>query len=193
MALKIWVTQPMNLFDSFYYYDTDTKDFVRIRLELNRTGNDPEPGIFAKRNRYIGFVDSIEGLDLDDLTRWSVNTEHKIIYNNTVLDNEPAVGKKVIDFSLPTGKAHPTFVAHGHTVITMPYRLPINSQGQPVTFDMLNTIVDYVIGTNNTILFCNADASAFELADAIFHEYGQVIPLQDERFRIRSGRIQDMY
>ncbi|MDP4265723.1 MAG: hypothetical protein Q8941_24605, partial [Bacteroidota bacterium] len=105
MSLKTWATQPKRPFDSFYYYDTDTLSFVRIRLELGRSGSNPDPGVFAKKKRYVGFVDDTKDFDFHDYDRWSVKSDNKIVYrvdewNDKVLSNQPAAGKKVVDFSL---------------------------------------------------------------------------------------------
>jgi hypothetical protein len=34
--MKTWYTQPEESYSSFYYYQDDTREFVRIRLALNK-------------------------------------------------------------------------------------------------------------------------------------------------------------
>ena len=180
MSLKTWATQPKKPFDSFYFYDTDTLGFVRIRLELGRSDSNPDPGVFAKKSRYVGFVDDTKDFDFKAFDRWSVNGDRKIVYridewNDKVLDNQPAAGKKVIDFSLALGNAHPTFIHHGNPVADGHLRLPENSKGKPVTTGMLKTIAQSEIGKDTTIILCLATSTPVELADAIFKLYHEII------------------
>jgi hypothetical protein len=180
MPLKTWVTQPPRPFDSFYYYDTDSRYFVRIRLELGRTGPNPEPCVLAKRNRFIGFVDETKGFDFHEYDRWTVDKNEKIVYridefNSRVLNNQPSTGKKVIDFSLGIGNTHPTFVHHGNAVADPPFRLPENSKGKPVTEGMLNIIAQHMLGRDTTIPLGLSNSTPVQLADAIFKLYHEII------------------
>ena len=51
-----WFTQPQKSFASLYMYDPETKVFRRARMELGRTGNNPDPGIFRNENRVMVFI-----------------------------------------------------------------------------------------------------------------------------------------
>lgn len=180
MPLETWATQPAKPFDSFYYYHTEILAFVRIRLELGRTGERPDPGVFAKENRYVGFVDSTNGFDFKDYDRWSVNANKEIVYrvdefNSIVLSRQQEAGKKVIDFTLEPKKAHPEFVHHGNRVVVEKFRLPVNSHGQPVTPGMLKTIAKWVLARTMTIDLCPSTSTPAELADAIFKLYQEAI------------------
>lgn len=180
MPLETWVTQPPKPFDSFYFFDTDTLHFVRIRLELGRKDDNPDPGVFARRSRYVGFVDDTKEYDFKNYERWSVNRENKIVYrvdefNSKILSNRPEAGKKVIDFSLTEGQAHPSFVHHGNRIAANNYRLPSNSDGKPVTEVMLKTIALSVMGRTTVIILCLASSNATELADAIYQLYNEII------------------
>ena len=179
MALITWVTQPAHPFDSFYYFDTDSLHFVRIRLELGRKDDRPNPGVFARKSRYVGFVDSTAGFDFHDYDRWSVNHQQKIVYrldefNSITLSNQPEAGKKVIDFSLTAGREHPEFVHHGNRLVDPPYRLPNNSEGKPVTTQMLRAIALSVMGEDTHIVLCLSTSTPEELGDAIFLLYQRI-------------------
>jgi hypothetical protein len=180
MPLKSWITQPNNPFDSFYFYDPDSLAFVRIRLELGRTGNNPNPGIFAHKKRYVGFVEDTREFDFHDYDRWSVNEYNEIVYKKSdsekkVLSRQAAPGKKPIDFTLPLGEEHPTFVHHGNAVVEGPVELPRNSEGEPVTREMLETIAKKVLGKDDRIGLGSSTETTVQLADAIFREYYRII------------------
>lgn len=178
MPVITWTTRPRNPFDSFYYYNTGTRDFVRIRLELNRTGSNPDPGVFSKLNRYVGFVISTAGMNFEEYNYWSVNAQNQIVYNDggnpITLSNIPAVGYKVIDFSLAQGATHPTFVHHGNAVVGPPYRLPRNTAGQLVTEGMLRSIADEELGDAGTTGLGPYNETEQELGDAIFALYDEL-------------------
>lgn len=185
MALITWVTQPAHPFDSFYYFDTDSLHFVRIRLELGRKDDRPNPGVFARKSRYVGFVDSTAGFDFHDYDRWSVSHQQKIVYrvdefNSITLSNQPDAGKKVIDFSLAAGREHPEFVHHGNRLVDPPYRLPNNSEGKPVTTQMLRAIALSVMGEDTHIVLCLSTSTAEELGDAIFLLYERIAVVSAE-------------
>lgn len=59
-------------YSSYYQYDTVSRKFVRIRLELGRGGSDGgDTGSFYRENRYVGFTTDN---DLStDINRWSVD------------------------------------------------------------------------------------------------------------------------
>ena len=172
MPLKTWVTKSRQPFNSFYYYNTMSRNFVRIRLELGRKGLYPNPGITARLNRFIGFVDNLNAFDFKNFNRWTVNNKNEIVYcvgNDFItLPNEPAAGKKVIDFSLAIDELHPTFIHLGNTVAETPGMLPVNSRGKEVTEEMLITIAESQLGEYTSISLCTYAADECELADAVF-------------------------
>jgi hypothetical protein len=120
MAIITWFTQPKNSLASCYAYDNTTKKFVRIRLELGRTGDHNETKIMVKENRYIGFSDQL--FDTKTITKWSV-VSNKIQFGAIKLDNTPLEGMYVYDFSLPAGNQNPTFIHWGNVVTKTP-KLP---------------------------------------------------------------------
>lgn len=136
MPLKTWVTRPNHPFDSFYFYDSDTLAFVRIRLELGRTDANPDPGVFAKKIRYVAFVEDADEFDFEDFTRWSVNEYNQILYKiskteTKTLSRQPEAGKTPVDFTLNMHEDHPTFIHVGNLVIReADANLPQNSRGR---------------------------------------------------------------
>ena len=89
MANRItWFTQPETNgkdlhFSSFYMYDTDNRDFVRIRLDLAREDNEP-PTIFIEKEVSIGF--SKTEISEDEIAQ-AIDT----------LDKKPTVGYYTYD------------------------------------------------------------------------------------------------
>ena len=96
MARISWFTQPNTdrkdlHFASFYMYDTDSREFVRIRLDLRRHDGG-KAKIICKRNRIV--------LSMDD------GMNFQIIKNDA-----PTVGTKIYDFTI----GHKT-IHHGNSV-----------------------------------------------------------------------------
>lgn len=178
MPLKTWVTKSRKPFSCFYYYNTMSRNFVRIRLELGRKGLYPNPGISARLNRFIGFVDDISAFDFEDFNRWTVNHKNEIVYctgNDFItLSKEPAEGKRAIDFSLAIDELHPTFIHLGNTVAKAPGMLPVNSKGKEITDEMLVAIAESQLGEYTSISLCTPAADECELADAIFKLYRHI-------------------
>lgn len=180
MSIKTWVTQPQHVYDSFYYYDTVTLNFVRIRLELGRTDKqpfNPNPGVFTNSNRYVGFVDKPNQFDFRDMNLWTVNTKCEIVYkagtsDQKILDKEPAAGKSTVDFSLLSGEVHPGFVHIGNPIVANNQaRLPFNSYGEPVTLEMLQTIAEKMAGSTNGRTLGPSTETEQQLGDKIFELY----------------------
>lgn len=189
MSLQTWVTHPKKPFDSFYLYDLDTLAFVRIRLELGRKGNNPNPGIFGKETRYVGFVENPADFDFHDYERWTVNRLNEIVYKKTetqsvVLSRHMVTGKTPVDFTLPAGKKHPQFIHHGNAVIGGNFDFPVSSTGEQVTAEMLEAIAKKALGKNDTISLGLSTESSAELADLIIAEYNKLsvaLPTKDTR------------
>lgn len=178
MPLKTWVTESRKPFNCFCCYNTTSRNFVRIRLELGRRGLYPNPGITARLNRFIGFVDDVETFDFKDFNRWTVNHKNEIVYCSgsdfIILSSEPAGGKTAIDFSLAADELHPTFIYVGNTVAETANMLPVSSKGKEVTEEMLIAIAESQLGEYTSISLCTPAAEEHELADAVFKLYHHI-------------------
>ena len=136
MARHTWFTDPSenhgdNRFSSFYLYDDSTRNFVRIRLDMNRPDGH-RPCIVIRSNRVVGFSRK--------QVKVSVKENGIFTENNQLLSNIPQVGYWVYD-GTPGRNAH-----HGHQITDNPY-LP-----DDITKDMLLKLAERFIGLeDNTI------------------------------------------
>lgn len=202
MSIKTWVTQPPRKFDSFYYYDTVNLNFVRIRLELGRTDPppyDPNPGVFPEQNRYVGFVEYLDDYDFEDSKLWTVNAAHAIVYKGgtieeQVLSRQPAPGRSTVDFSLQPGHLHPDFIHYGNPLVDKnKARLPFNSEGNPVTLDMLQTIAEKMASFSDGVDLGYSNESEQQLGDKIFELYKILTESIEENIKPLAIQFQEAY
>ncbi|WP_208657799.1 hypothetical protein [Kosakonia sp. MUSA4] len=100
---KCWFTAPKNKgFSSFYYYQPDTKEFCRIRLELNRYSRGRDDGrtsVFYHPYRAVGFS-ARNDLDYNKRQLWRIHKIGKgdrLLYQGGLLLNaEPNRDEKYI-------------------------------------------------------------------------------------------------
>ncbi|KIS41961.1 hypothetical protein [Kosakonia radicincitans] len=100
---KSWFTAPTNGgFSSFYYYNPATKEFCRIRLELQRSPlrqDDGRTGVFYRDNRVVGFSTN-ENLNFRNKRLWCIQkTESgdRLLYQGYyLLNSEPRVWEKYV-------------------------------------------------------------------------------------------------
>lgn len=93
---KYWFTAPKNNgFSSFYFYKLDTKEFCRIRLELNRHSrnqNDGRTSAFYYAYRAVGFAAS-KYLDCTNRQFWRIQktgSGDRLLYQGKfLLNSEP--------------------------------------------------------------------------------------------------------
>jgi hypothetical protein len=180
MSIKTWVTQPPKKFDSFYYYDTNTLDFVRIRLELGRTDPppyNPNPGVFPHANRFVGFVENLDNYDFRNFRLWTTNENNAIVYKagtpkEEILSKSPAPGKSPVDFTLEEHEIHPDFIHYGNPVADRGHaRLPKNSKDEQVTLGMLETIAEKLAHVDGYIDLGPSTETEQQLGDKIFRLY----------------------
>lgn len=180
MSIKTWVTQPAKKFDSFYYYDTVTLDFVRIRLELGRTDlppYNPDPGVFPSQNRFVGFVEDLNAYDFENFKLWTVNDNDAIVYKagttkEEVISKNPAPGKSPVDFDLEKNEKHPDFIHYGNPVVEKNHaRLPKNSKNEQVTLEMLEIIAEKLAHAERGVNLGPATETEQQLGDKIFTLY----------------------
>ncbi|WP_146745781.1 hypothetical protein V1599_04230 [Enterobacter sp. ECC-175] len=112
-----WFTQPQNSYASCYLYNTETHAFCRVRIELNRNDED---GTFVSfyPSRAVGFVADGQNYRTSQNARWSINDEHRLRYDGTVLPQDPREGYTVFDSTTPA-----RFVHRGNAITVTP-RLP---------------------------------------------------------------------
>ena len=169
MAILTWYTQPPASFASYYYFDTDTRNMVRVRLELNRK-DQGAPKAIPDSDRYIGFVDPGTGIKFDyDPQYWSVNGDGLIVYHKgsdkvTLTDN-PTVGWKIIDFSM--GGSH---IHHGNKVTDNPVLPSCSSPSIVINETILEGVVQKTIG-GTRVEFCAYNATECQLCQGIMDVY----------------------
>ena len=114
-----WFTQPPDEFSSYYQYDTVTKNFTRIRLELGRqsqSGNTDDTFVGFKTERYVGFSSADYSTRKSNLGHWSVNEAGELCYDGVALPTgRPAADDNVYDCTDPS-----SFVHSGNPVTTTP-------------------------------------------------------------------------
>lgn len=144
MAKISWFTQPHTNrgdlhFASFYMYDTDNRNFVRIRLDLRRTHGSGKAKIICKKNRIVLSGD---------------NMGHLEIINN----NSPQADRKIYDFTIGHNNIH-----HGNRVTGNEY-LP-----DEITVDELTKVALKYIDENRDgdIDLVDKNATEHELSVSI--------------------------
>lgn len=108
--IKIWYTDPakgnfagnQGKFSSYYQYDTVTKEFVRVRLELGRApsssgGDSGKTFVNYKETRTVGFSDQV--YSTSDLSRWSVDAQNRLCFDNHPLSENPSKNARTYDCS----------------------------------------------------------------------------------------------
>ncbi len=167
MSIKKWYTHPAESYDSFYYYDTRSRNMVRIRLQLERYDGGPE--IVARQKRYIGFYDPNSGEHFhSSMQYWSVDDRERIVYTNgnirMVLPEEPRVGWVGIDFSLDGSEER----AHRGNKVTNTSNLPdCATDGRAVTEDTLEEIAQRWLGEHRNQAICEPHVDKYTLANEL--------------------------
>jgi hypothetical protein len=162
--MKTWYTQPASSFASFYCYNEDSHELVRIRLALNRDATKTDRGTtFASyhRDHYVGFSKEIFGLkdcDAFILEKGSIKVSYGV-----KMQNEPRVGFRVYDFVSangvnPDGDVHIGSVVIGKTAA----RLPLD-----ITHGDLVELAKICFDNQKPIRLTERDASEADLAVAI--------------------------
>lgn len=142
MAKIIWFTQPQTdrndlHFASFYMYDTDNRNLVRIRLELHRDHGSGKAKIMCKNNRIVLSGDHNENLEI-------------------IKNNRPKVYSRIYDFTIGHNSIH-----KGNCVTDMPY-LP-----KGITVDNLTELANKYIGKYEDINLVSGNATEEQLVTAI--------------------------
>lgn len=164
-----WFTQPPGGFSSYYQFDTATREFSRIRLELGRQSETRTTDTFVSYNsdRAVGF--SAQRLSTSDLTRWSVDEDGQLCFDDVALPSDkPSAGDRVYDSSNPD-----SFVHRGNPVTDAPV-LPQDIQAKHLALlanDALLTRKGFTLTAN--------DAGELALSAAIKGQVCRVLNVQD--------------
>jgi hypothetical protein len=103
-----WYTQPPGGFSSYYQYDTVSRNFTRIRLELGRAAKPTDDGgTFAsfKDDRRVGFSD-VRLSTSNPSAHWTVNEAGRLCFDGTELSGIPKSDSRVYDTSDPDSFVH---------------------------------------------------------------------------------------
>ncbi len=165
MAIQTWFTQPRIGFSSFYMYDTDTRNFVRIRLELNRQQHNRDNGwtkIIKRSNRIVAFSNDRDRDAFLDQQPPIINIAgHAVQYNYP-----PRANQYVYDCSIGNDA-----VIHFGNPVTLQPILPAGIDAM-----ILHTIArHYIIGADQTIDLTAPDAGEQGLIDELNIQYQNVI------------------
>lgn len=164
-----WFTQPPGAFASYYQYDTSTREFSRIRLELGRTSQTRTNDTFVsyKSGRAVGFSD--QRLSTSDLGRWSVDDDGQLCFDDVALPSDkPSAGDRVYDTSDPG-----SFVHRGNAVTDTP-ALP-----EGIAPKHLALLANDSMLTRKTIALTGGDAEASALSAKIKGEVCRVLEVED--------------
>jgi hypothetical protein len=116
--MKTWYTQPEESFSSFYYYNEDSLELVRIRLELGgqvTAWDNADTTAIYRRNHVVGFttVDYSE----DACRKFKVRGGKMTDGNRIEIKNKIVPGHFVYDFSTNGKTGHNLGVHRGSRVI----------------------------------------------------------------------------
>jgi len=171
-----WYTQPEKSFASFYSYNEDTREMVRIRMELNRMGDSGDPGDTLagyRSDHYVGFCPDV--LSEFELADFMVDDGVVVHEYHGRLQTEPHVGWYVYDFE-STNRKTPTGMVHwGNAVVTKENaRLPRGIRERD-----LRKLARVCFDKQSFILLTPPDATEDELAKSIKAAAGGGIEMKD--------------
>ena len=128
---------------SYYQYDTQSKQFSRVRLELGRSSGSGDTKAMYQETRYVAFSDQ----KINDSKNWTVeNGELK--YKGNSLEQTPTNGDYVYDLTNPKSTPH-----YGNPVTDSP-NLP-----EGIEIRHLSLIANESILSESDIVFTGGDAT----------------------------------
>lgn len=164
-------TEGSGKFSSYYQYDTTTRKFVRIRLELGRksssNGDSGRTGAFFKEKRYVGFSND-PNIRTSEKSKWSINENGQLEFNGKALETKPAEGLGVFDTSSSTFNED-TFIHRGNAVTNSP-NLP-----EGIEIKHLNLIANDAIINRTGTEFTGSKATGEELSASIKGQVEDII------------------
>ncbi len=146
-------------FSSYYQYDTTSKEFTRVRLELGRTSGSGDTQAMFKETRYVGF--STEKIRTS--SDWTVEAG-QLKYKGVALETVPTEGDYVYDLTNPTSKPH-----FGNPV-TSEANLP-----EGIEVKHLNLIANDAMVSKSSVVFTTKAASGAELAEVLKGEVAMIV------------------
>jgi hypothetical protein len=167
-----WCTDPSQgefeegdvTFSSFYQYETVTKQFVRIRLELNRQVSGGDQGdTFArfKAERFVGFSDQALSRDLQ---HWTVDAEGRLCFDGNALGQTPTNDYNVYDCTDVT-----EFIHRGNPITTDP-NFPEGIEPKHLLLIANDTMI-----SGADIRLTGRGASAQQLSEALATRVSQIM------------------
>lgn len=164
-------TEAGGKYSSYYQYDTTTKKFARIRLELGRgvsaSGDTGKTGAFFKERRYVGFGDKAK-VKTSQKEKWSVNEDGDLCFDGTPLQKTPEDNLRTFDTS-STVFNEDTFIHRGNAV-TSDAHFP-----EGIDVKHLSLIANDTIINQKSIKLTESSASGKELSDALKERVSKII------------------
>lgn len=162
--MKIWYTQPEEGFSSFYYYDNDSLELVRVRLELGRDEGEMDPGdtgAFYRSNRHVCFSKFL--FTTRECERFKPSGGKVTDDRGYRLKDKHKVGNYVYDFSWDRKTGSNAGAHRGNSVIDEgAANLPPG-----ITKGQLEKLARICLRKKEDIVLTKADATEAELAEAI--------------------------
>jgi hypothetical protein len=188
MPLVSWFTQPQpppptdpKNFSSYYMYDTDTKKFCRIRLELGRDGSNShtntETNVAYKPNRAVGFsADRLPSAGKGG--KWTVNDSFELSCNGKSLQGPPPnANDRIYDATVVTSPSGAKTLTgfHSGNPVTKDPKLPPGIQEDHLTL----LAQDAIITGNPFRTLTGNNATEDQLAKAIQDQVVRVLGKQN--------------
>ncbi|MCK8521150.1 hypothetical protein M0D21_06210 [Aquimarina sp. D1M17] len=169
-------TEGSTKFSSYYQFDTETKKFTRIRLELGRKasssgGDDGRTGAFFKEERYVGFSNDPK-VRSSQPTKWSVNDKGELCFDGDPLQTKPAKDLRTYDTS-STVFNEDTFIHKGNAITDSP-NLPEGIETKHLSLIANDTTLE-----GESIKLTSRDVSSTDLSDALKNKVCEILDVDD--------------
>jgi hypothetical protein len=204
MGIVTWYTDPSEgtfkngsgKFSSYYQYETVTRRFVRIRLDIERKSlagsNAKDAGgteIIYREKRYVGFSSK---KDLPTKNNWTTSESGKLCYNGDELsindNSQPSKNLYVYDTS---DVRNPT---HKGNKVTLKANLP-----EGITENHLRLLANHAMITGKSVKLTLANAEVDELIKSIFDNVQAIVDKKEplsitsddffNKIKIQDGQI----
>lgn len=169
-----WFTQPANSYASYYQFDTETKKFVRIRMELGRKSGSGRTQLIYEDEYAVGFGKAAD-YDTSDAQRWKVNEKGQLCYDDKPLSLEP--GPKLNTFDTKQDYIdNQDYVHFGNELSTNP-SLPDGIEPKH-----LSLLASDAMEKGKSYRLTERDASGKELSDKIKSKVCDVMDVDTSKF-----------